>query len=99
MSYRNHPIVDYRSILTAESVLVDVREPDEVVEGTLPDSLNIPLTEFVERSSELDANKPIVLFCRSGGRSAQAAQYLVDSGFGDVANLEGGMLAWQEQSS
>ncbi len=99
MSYRNHPIVDYLSILTADSVLVDVREPDEVAEGTLPDSRNIPLTEFVERLSELDASKPIVLFCRSGGRSAQAAQYLVDSGFSTVANLEGGMLAWQEQSS
>ena len=99
MTFKNHPIVDYQSILTDDASLVDVREPDEVAEGTLDGAVNMPLTEFVERSAELDAAKPVVLFCRSGGRSAQAAQFLIDRGFTDVANLEGGMLAWDEHTA
>lgn len=94
MTYRNHPIVDYRSILVEGAALVDVREPEEVAEGTLPDSVNIPVGDLPTRVAELDAAKPVILFCRSGGRSSNAAEFLVASGFVDVTNLEGGMLAW-----
>lgn len=98
VTYSNHPIVDYLSVVAPGAVLVDVREPDEVAEGTLPNSLNIPVGDVAARIGELEPGKRVVLFCRSGGRSGQAAQFLVDSGFGDVINLEGGMLAWAEHS-
>ncbi len=96
MTVSNHPITDYRAVLGPASQLVDVREPDEVAEGTLPDSLNIPVGDLPARVAELDPAAPVVLFCRSGGRSAQAAEFLVASGFTDVTNLDGGMLAFLE---
>ena len=94
--YADHPMTDYRSVLTDGVQLIDVREPDEVAAGTLPDSVNIPLGDLPVRASELAPNRRVVLFCRSGGRSAQAAEYLIAHGFGDVINLAGGMLAHQK---
>ncbi|NIR38344.1 MAG: rhodanese-like domain-containing protein [Actinobacteria bacterium] len=73
--------------------LIDVREPDEVATGTLPGAINIPLAELPGRIDELDRSRTVVLLCRSGGRSAMAAEFLTNQGFDDVVNLAGGMLA------
>lgn len=75
---------------------VDVREPDEWDEGHIPGALHIPLGELPERLSELPAESDLILVCRSGGRSAAATEFLLRSGYPRVANLAGGMLAWQE---
>lgn len=91
--HRDHPATDYRSVITGDTQLVDVREPHEVADGTLPGSVNIPLGQLPERIHSLDAKRRVALLCRSGGRSARAAQLLVASGFADVVNLAGGMLA------
>lgn len=96
MTYRTHPIVDYHATLTDGAALVDVREPDELVDGSLPGAVNIPVGDLPQRCDELDRAKPVIVFCRSGGRSASAAEFLAASGYGDVTNLEGGMLAWLE---
>ncbi|AGX06131.1 MULTISPECIES: rhodanese-like domain-containing protein [Bacillus] len=74
--------------------IVDVREVDEVKEGRIPDSVNIPLGLLEFRMHELDKNKEYVLVCRSGGRSGRACQLLESHGF-KVVNMEGGMLAWE----
>jgi rhodanese-related sulfurtransferase len=74
--------------------IVDVREVDEVKEGHIPDSVNIPLGLLEFRMHELDKNKEYVLVCRSGGRSGRACQLLESHGF-KVVNMEGGMLAWE----
>jgi rhodanese-related sulfurtransferase len=74
--------------------VVDVREPWEFAAGHVPGSTNIPLSEFVARLDELRA--PLVLVCASGSRSASAAAYLDRSGFGEVANLDGGVHLWEE---
>ncbi|WP_336990236.1 rhodanese-like domain-containing protein [Bacillus infantis] len=74
--------------------IVDVREVDEVKEGRIPDSVNIPLGLLEFRMHELDKNKEYVLVCRSGGRSGRACQLLKSHGF-KVVNMEGGMLAWE----
>ncbi len=79
--------------MTEGAQFVDVREPDEVAAGTLPGTVNIPLGDLPERIGELDPAQRVVLLCRSGGRSGQAAEFLTASGFGDVVNLAGGMLA------
>lgn len=76
--------------------IVDVREVDEVKEGRIPDSVNIPLGLLEFRMHELDKNKEYVLVCRSGGRSGRACQLLESHGF-KVVNMEGGMLAWEGQ--
>ncbi|KMK76303.1 rhodanese-like domain-containing protein [Alkalihalobacillus pseudalcaliphilus] len=74
--------------------IIDVREPKEVAEGKIKDSLNIPLGLLEFRIHELDKAKEYIIVCRSGGRSGRAAQYLENQGF-KVKNMTGGMLEWQ----
>ena len=90
--YRDHPAYDYTSVLDASAQFIDVREPDEVAQGTLPGAANIPLGELPGRLHELDPDRRVVLLCRSGARSARAAEVLTNAGFGDVVNLTGGVL-------
>lgn len=91
--HTDHPVADFRDVLTDDSQFIDVREPDEVAEGTLPGAANIPLGQLEGRLAELDPGRRVVLLCRSGGRSTAAAELLTQNGFADVINLEGGMLA------
>lgn len=90
----------YQDIYTAElpeklrqgATLYDVRERDEYVGGHIPGAVNLPLSELQGREDEL--RTPAVLVCLSGGRSAQAAQYLSQRGQVDLLNLVGGTLGW-----
>ena len=92
MTIINHPARDYRAVVGTDTQLIDVREPEEVAAGTLPGAVNIPLAELATRSAELDPTRRTVLLCRSGARSARAADVLAAIGFCDLVNLEGGML-------
>ncbi len=92
-SHRDVPTDDFASAVGETGQLIDVREPDEVATGTLPGAINIPLAELPGRIDELDRSRTVVLLCRSGGRSAMAAEFLTNQGFDDVVNLAGGMLA------
>lgn len=94
--HTDHPITDYEAVIAGGAQFVDVREPDEIAKGTLPGTTNIPLGELPERLGELDASLRVVVMCRSGGRSTQAAEILTEAGFGDVVNLDGGWLAWEK---
>ncbi len=98
MTFKVHPVAAYENILHSGAQLVDVRERNEVAAGTLPEAVNIPLSEFVDRFTELDTARPVVLLCRTGARSGQAAGFLAANGFHDVTNLEGGMLAWADRN-
>ena len=93
MTYCEQPVSDYREVVGTTGQLVDVREPSEVATGTLPGAINIPLGQLPSRLAELDRSRRVVLLCRSGARSANAAELLVGAGFTDVVNLVGGMLA------
>ncbi|GGI95803.1 sulfurtransferase [Alicyclobacillus cellulosilyticus] len=73
---------------------VDVREPGEFRQGHIEGFRNIPLSQLRHRLDELDRDKPVVVMCQSGMRSAQAARLLVKHGFSDVRHLPGGILAW-----
>ena len=79
-----------------DAVVLDVRERDEWALGHAPGAVLIPLGELPGRLAELPeagaGSLPVV--CRSGGRSARAVAWLAQQGF-DVANLDGGMMAWQ----
>jgi glyoxylase-like metal-dependent hydrolase (beta-lactamase superfamily II)/rhodanese-related sulfurtransferase len=79
--------------------VVDVREPDEFngALGHIADAKLVPLGSLVERAGQLSKDKPIVVVCRSGARSAQATVLLRTKGFTRVANLAGGMLRWRAQ--
>ena len=76
-------------------ILVDVRTPGEFAEGHIPGAINIPVDQVGARVSELEAYRdgPVTLVCKSGGRSAKAAEELAALGFTTV-NVEGGTMAW-----
>lgn len=76
--------------IKAGAVVVDVRTPGEYRSGAYPEALNIPVQELSHRVSELPKNRPIVLYCGSGMRSASAVRLLLARGFSDVIN--GGSL-------
>lgn len=89
-------MADYATAVGETGQLVDVRESEEVSEGTLPGSINIPLGELSDRTGELDQSRRVVVLCRSGGRSTKASELLTAAGFADVVNLDGGMLAFND---
>lgn len=73
-------------------IFLDVRTPGEVAAGTVKGSVAIPLQELTRRSMELPKDKKILVFCRSGNRSATASTILLNQGFKEVYNIEGGIL-------
>jgi len=79
-----------------QPVLLDVRQPEEHAEEHIQNSILIPLGELEERIDELDAyrDREIIVYCRSGNRSANACMFLQMLGFDHPVNLRGGMLDW-----
>jgi molybdopterin/thiamine biosynthesis adenylyltransferase/rhodanese-related sulfurtransferase len=83
-----------RLSLNAGLLLLDVREPHELVISALRGATNIPLGELAARLSELDSAREMIVFCKAGTRSARALELLVSAGFRKVKNLKGGINAW-----
>jgi rhodanese-related sulfurtransferase len=89
----------------SDVVLVDIREPDEVAaDGVIPGAITAPrgMLEFHADTTspyhldELRPDRPVILYCKSGGRSALAGATLVTMGYSHVAHLDGGITAWQQ---
>lgn len=76
------------------AVLLDVREPDEWSAGHAPDAVHVPLAEVEARALRF-AGREVLAVCRSGGRSAKAAETLARAGI-EVRNVAGGMTSWAE---
>ena len=88
---------EFKSLISEKpGIILDVRTPSEVAEGKVPGAMviNIQEQDFMDQISKLDKDKPIYVYCRAGGRSANASQKLVDLGFPQVYNMLGGMEAW-----
>jgi rhodanese-related sulfurtransferase/rubrerythrin len=79
-------------------LLLDVRQPEEYEAGHIPGAMLIPLGELEARQEELERDKKIITYCRSGRRSMAAAIALCGLGFEDVHNLEGGILNWHYET-
>ncbi len=78
-----------------KTVVLDVREPEEREEsGFIPGSVNIPLAELRQRSSDLPRDKEIIVYCQTGQRSYFASRFLIQKGF-QVKNLSGGYRTWR----
>lgn len=77
--------------------VVDVRNPGETADGTIPGAATIPLPQLEARMGELDPARPTVVYCASGYRSSIAASALAAAGFDDVSDLLGGYEAWKAQ--
>ena len=81
-------------LMGAGAQLVDVREPGEREAGRIPgDTAHIELNDLAAEAGSLDRDRPLVFYCRSGSRSAMAAQAFATAGF-DAHNLSGGLEAW-----
>ena len=77
--------------------LIDVREGFEYEIARIDGARLIPLGEIAERADELPRDRPIVVHCHSGRRSAEAVRLLQQRGFGNIYNLDGGIDAWSDQ--
>ena len=77
--------------------LVDVRTPSEFVEGHVPNAQNIDFWDanFDENIEKLDKSKPIIVYCKSGGRSAKCASKLAAKDFEKIYDLKGGFSQWK----
>lgn len=78
-------------------VLIDVRSVGEFKSGHLPKARNIPLEELERKLDGIPKDKPVILVCWSGSRSASATRYLIKAGYENVHNLKGGTMLWQMQ--
>jgi len=76
-------------------LLVDVREIDEFRDVRVGGAALVPMSTFAERHAELPKDRPILVMCAGGTRSAAATGFLLRSGWTDVVNVEGGITAWQ----
>jgi len=77
--------------------LLDVREPHELQISRIEGATLIPLGQLAARLSELDSAEEMVVFCKSGTRSARALELLLSAGFRKVKNLQGGINAWAQE--
>lgn len=73
--------------------LVDVRTPAEYTSGFIPGAINVDLQQLGQKLNRIPKDKPVVVYCRSGARSASAAQVLKQQGYTDVYDL-GGLINW-----
>ncbi len=93
-------ITQYRQTFSedesADVQLIDVREVEEFAEGHIPGAVNIPLSQFQSRFSEIENKGAIVLVCAAGGRSAMAADYMAAHGYDSdrLYNLVDGTMGW-----
>lgn len=93
--------VDVKQVAALQSqgaLVIDVREPYEYAESHAPGATLIPLGQLESRLSEIRThqNRPVVLFCRSGQRSARAQEILIRAGFTKTLNMQGGLIAWRQ---
>lgn len=75
-------------------MLVDVREESEFGVMRVPGAVLMPLSTFTTRFEELPHDRPLLLMCAVGGRSARATEFLVANGYPDATNVAGGITAW-----
>ncbi|MCB9257018.1 MAG: rhodanese-like domain-containing protein [Chitinophagales bacterium] len=97
-------VVEFQEKLasTEQFQLIDIRTPEELAEnGSIEGAINIDFynPNFKAEIMNLNQDEALMLFCRSGGRSAQAAAMLKELGFKEVYDLQGGYTAWLESAN
>ena len=77
-------------------IILDVRTPDEFAEGHIANATNIDVNagDFAQKISKLDKTKKYIVYCRSGHRSAKAAEIMKNQSFKTIYNLDGGITHW-----
>lgn len=85
----------YKWMNEGKAVLIDVREPDEYIKEHIPEAHLVPLSGFNPEDFPKEHDKIAVFHCRSGGRTEAAAPQILQSGFREVYQLEGGIQGWR----
>ena len=92
---------DWLQAQAARPLLLDVREPWEVQTASVApgefDVAAIPMNEIPARIAQLDPEQPVACLCHHGARSQRVAMFLAQQGYGDVANIAGGIDAWSRE--
>lgn len=73
--------------------LIDVREDDEWARARIPDAVHVPISRFMDHLPDIPKDRPVVVFCAAGSRSAQVTAWLNGNGY-DATNMAGGILSW-----
>ena len=97
-SYINLKPIEFQAAIEKEGcIILDVRTPQEVSSGAIENASTIDFydQDFERKISKIQKDKTVYVYCKSGGRSSQAAKLLVKSGQAKVVNLNGGIMAWQ----
>jgi len=92
------PMLAVAKMNEAETVIIDVREPDEFVTGHIENAINMPLSSLPTQLEKLAAYKktPVLIACKSGSRASSAGKTLTKAGFENVQVITGGMDAWTD---
>jgi rhodanese-related sulfurtransferase len=91
------PLMAVAKMNDSDTVVIDVREPEEFLKGHIENAINTPLGNLQTHLPKLEAhkNKPILIACQTGTRSASAGKLLTKAGFEQVFVITGGMQAWE----
>ena len=83
---------------TPDAVLIDVRTPAEIAVSNIEGHIDINFNDasFPGKILEIDKDKTLFIYCRSGNRSGQACRFLATKGYTKLVNLKGGILAWDQ---
>ncbi len=92
-------LADFKEQLSPDVQLVDVRTPQEYEAGYIGHAVNYNINgpDFKAQVEALDKSKPVLVYCKMGGRSAKAAKVLKELGFSTIYDLEGGYSAWSKE--
>jgi glyoxylase-like metal-dependent hydrolase (beta-lactamase superfamily II)/rhodanese-related sulfurtransferase len=82
-----------------DALYIDVRSLDEYRSGSVPGAICIPHDQITQQVSQVPHDKPVVLYCRSGKRSAKAKEELNKLGYDNISEIEGGFMAWQSSGN
>ena len=94
-------VAKYEQKMTQPDVqLIDVRTPEEFAEGHLENAINMDINgdNFDASVASLDKEKPVMVYCKAGGRSAKAATKLKEMGFKSISDLDGGITNWNSEN-
>lgn len=99
--YKDVNTDNFKTLMTKDAIILDVRTLDEYKSGKISKSKNINIAslDFMKKVASLDKSKNILVYCRSGARSARASKMLTKIGFTNVFNLSGGVMAWQNHGN
>ncbi|MFI3135155.1 MAG: rhodanese-like domain-containing protein [Methylococcaceae bacterium] len=92
------PVMAVAKMNVADTVIIDVRDPQEFIKSYIEGAINMPLDKLEEQlaAAAFAKDKPIIVACQTGTRSTPACKLLTKNGFTQVFSLTGGMQAWEE---